>query len=416
MAAPEAGRQELVGWKEIADYLRLNTRTAQKWEEEKGLPVRRYPGEKGRVYAYAEEIEAWKEGHGEVNVPRWQQPKLLLAGLALVVVAAASAVLLLMRRGGPPADYRVEPNDFVALDGEGREMWRYRLSQAAQWTVYQFPEAHLRLVRFTDLDGDSRVELLFTLIAGPPVERGVALLCFSQDGRLKWEFRPGRKVATATQTFSGDYTVSGFSSLRLPGRKGQYVVVASCHAWSWPNQIVLLGPDGRVVGEYWHSGHLLALGAADVDGDGVDEILAGGVNNGQRRATLVVLDPRRLSGASAQPYGDPTQLRDITPGTEESILYFPRTCITEAAGALYHQIHQIQVTATSIDVFVHQTAPQRDGGYLIYRFDRKLNLLGVTPPDDFPAQHRALEQAGKLDHRLGPRDYEQWKKVEVIRR
>jgi hypothetical protein len=114
--------------------------------------------------------------------------------------------------------------------------------------------------------------------------------------------------------------------------------------------------------------------------------------------------------------GDPTQLEDFTPGTEESILYFPRTCITEAAGALYHQIHQIQVTATSIDVFVHQTAPGRDSPYLIYRFDRKLNLLGVTPPDDFATRHRELERAGMLDHPLGSRDYEQWKKLEVIRR
>ncbi len=414
MAAPEAGRRELVGWKEIADYLRLNTRTAQKWEEEKGLPVRRYPGEKGRVYAYADEIEAWKEGRAAVTVPPWWRRKLVLVALALW--AALPWALLLTRRGGAPADYRVEPNHFVALDGEGKEMWRYRLPQATKWTVYQFPEEHTRQVRFTDLDGDSRVETLFRLMAGPPVDRAVTLLCFSQDGRLKWEFRPGRRVATATQTFSAEYTVADVSTLSLPGRKGQHVVVTSCHAWSWPDQIVLLSPEGKIVGEYWHSGHLLVLGAADVDGDGVDEILAGGVNNGQRRATLVVLDPRRLGGGSRQPMGDPTQLEDFTPGTEESILYFPRTCITEAAGALYHQIHQIQVTATSIDVFVHQTAPGRDSPYLIYRFDRKLNLLGVTPPDDFATRHRELERAGMLDHPLGSRDYEQWKKLEVIRR
>ncbi len=416
MATPEAGRRELVGWKEIADYLRLNTRTAQKWEEEKGLPVRRYPGEKGRVYAYAEEIDAWKAGPGAVNGRPWWRRKLVLGGLALAVVVAALGVLLLARCGGPPADYRVEPNHFVALDGEGKEMWRYRLPQAARWTAYQSTEDHARRVRFVDLDGDSRVETLLQLVAISPSEREVSLLSFSQDGRLKWEFRPGRKVATATQTFSDDYSLVNFSNLTLPGRKGQYVIATNCHAWSWPNQIVLLSPEGKMVGEYWHSGHLMALYTADVDGDGVDEILAAGVNNGQRRATLVVLDPRRLGGGSRQPMGDPTQLEDFTPGTEEVIIYFPRTCITEATASPYHRVYLIQATATSIDVFVRQVAHQAAPYYLIYRFDRKLNLLGVTPPDDFAAQHRELERAGKLDHPLGPRDYEQWKKIEVIRR
>ena len=416
MATPGPARRELVGWKEIAEYLRLNTRTAQKWESEKELPVHRYPGEKGRVYAYADEIEAWKEGHGAVNAPPWWRRKWPLAGLALVAGVGVAAVMLLLRPGPPPADYRVEPNHFVALNGEGKELWRVRLPQASKWLAYQSPEERTRNVRFADLDGDSRVETLFKLIAGAPLERAVSLLCFSQEGRLKWEFRPGRKVSTTTQRFSGDYTVAAFSILNLPGRKGKHVVVTSCHAWSWPNQIVLLSPEGKAVGEYWHSGHLLALGLADVDGDGTEEILAGGVNNSRGRATLVVLDPQRLAGASVQPAGDLTQLQGFAPGAEEMLIFFPRTCITEARQEPYNRVKEIKATAASIDAVVVQGQVESEGPYLIYRFDRNLNLLGVTPPDDFAAQHRELELAGKLDHALGPRDFEQWKRIEVIRR
>lgn len=51
VANATAPSKELTSWKEIADYLGVAERTAQKWESERGLPVRRLPGPKGRVSA-----------------------------------------------------------------------------------------------------------------------------------------------------------------------------------------------------------------------------------------------------------------------------------------------------------------------------------------------------------------------------
>jgi TolB-like protein/Tfp pilus assembly protein PilF len=50
----------LDSWKEIADYLGRDVRTAIRWETERGMPVRRVPGQKGHgVFALREEIDAW---------------------------------------------------------------------------------------------------------------------------------------------------------------------------------------------------------------------------------------------------------------------------------------------------------------------------------------------------------------------
>jgi tetratricopeptide (TPR) repeat protein len=49
----------LDSWKEIADYLRRSLRTAQRWEREAGLPVRRVSSDGGAVYAFRSEIDAW---------------------------------------------------------------------------------------------------------------------------------------------------------------------------------------------------------------------------------------------------------------------------------------------------------------------------------------------------------------------
>jgi hypothetical protein len=50
---------ELTSWKEIAEYLGVHVRTAQKWERWHGLPVGRSPGPRGRVSATKGAIDAW---------------------------------------------------------------------------------------------------------------------------------------------------------------------------------------------------------------------------------------------------------------------------------------------------------------------------------------------------------------------
>jgi len=60
MAAEAPHRGQLHSWKEIAHYLGVTERTAQKWERERGLPVHRMPGEKGRVVAWLDELDRWR--------------------------------------------------------------------------------------------------------------------------------------------------------------------------------------------------------------------------------------------------------------------------------------------------------------------------------------------------------------------
>lgn len=60
----------LDSWKEIAEYLGRDVRTVIRWEKERGLPVRRVPGEKGhRVFAFREEIDSWLQGDARPTKP-----------------------------------------------------------------------------------------------------------------------------------------------------------------------------------------------------------------------------------------------------------------------------------------------------------------------------------------------------------
>ena len=56
------GTMTLVGWKEIARYLRCGVRSAQRWQS-RGLPVKRlYPGRHAPVWANSDEVDRWARG------------------------------------------------------------------------------------------------------------------------------------------------------------------------------------------------------------------------------------------------------------------------------------------------------------------------------------------------------------------
>jgi TolB-like protein len=63
-------RSRLAGWKAIGHALGCDARTAQRWEQARGLPVHRLPGEgSSTVYAFADEIAAWLRGSSAADAP-----------------------------------------------------------------------------------------------------------------------------------------------------------------------------------------------------------------------------------------------------------------------------------------------------------------------------------------------------------
>jgi tetratricopeptide (TPR) repeat protein len=57
---PSGRGTRLDGWKEIATYLGRAERTVKRWEEHRGLPTHRIPGEGRRVvFAYSAELDEW---------------------------------------------------------------------------------------------------------------------------------------------------------------------------------------------------------------------------------------------------------------------------------------------------------------------------------------------------------------------
>ena len=58
-------KKRLDSWKAIAEFLGRSLRTVQRWHDLNGLPVHHFGGQKGSVFAYEEEIDAWLAGLAE---------------------------------------------------------------------------------------------------------------------------------------------------------------------------------------------------------------------------------------------------------------------------------------------------------------------------------------------------------------
>lgn len=132
-------RDALKGWKSIADYFGRDASTVMRWAAQRGLPVRRLPGEgRSSVYALPDELAAWLATAGSMatDVPvapaavpmvaappplpppatalppiaRPQARRIAFLGVAVAASAATIAAIVAMRTPAGPAPHPVFHN------------------------------------------------------------------------------------------------------------------------------------------------------------------------------------------------------------------------------------------------------------------------------------------------------------------
>jgi hypothetical protein len=337
---------KLEGWKEIAAHFGKGVRTVQMWEKDHGLPIHR---EMKRVWAWADELDEWRarnqvlaatpeesavvpspvpaETHSDTPPPARGKRSLRWA-LGLTAVAAVAAIGAWVQPGYP-VDYQVQGRVLTAIDTRQRVSWRVELPTVPPVEARTGP-AVLQQLRgyFSDIDDDGTAEFFYRYWPADLAKQNSALYCFRPDGTMRWSFSPGRSLTLQSgKTIGGTYTVARVAFLKAPRADGGRIVVVSNHSWDWPQQVAILTAEGKLVDEYWHPGWFFSLDVADLDRDGAEEILLGGVSNAYgvtgRGAVLVVLDSRRIGGQGRVPKGSRLQVAGMPNGVERRVLSFP---------------------------------------------------------------------------------------------
>jgi len=233
-----ARKEKLESWKEIAAYLNRDVRTARRWEKDRGLPVRRFPGTRPGVYALVADIDHWlnngvngRSGAQAAAEPapaaRAARPRRLL--WAVVAAAPLVAIALLALSWTAPVAPKLRAHTQVTHNG-----WlKRRLLRRGDALYYESKGSGSGMsegVRRISAAGD---EFLTALPPGP----GIALLDVSPDGS-RVLFRPHAAGRCDSELWDMPLAT------RQPHRIGQACV--SVAAWS-PDGARLAYVEGRTL-------------------------------------------------------------------------------------------------------------------------------------------------------------------------
>jgi len=333
----------------------------------------------------------------------------IVATTAVIGVAAFIFMRMLTMDNRPQAG-RLEGSTLVISNAKGQELWR------KSFTDGFFPEYYQNGLAprmwFGDLNGDGHTDvLLLYQPAVSPRSRSTILICYSDRGKEKWRWMPGR----ALPELEGDpaaFYIAGFGVLKgAPGERSR-IVVSSPHTLWYPHQIAILDSNGKMLSEYWHSGHLEHLTLADLDADGRQEIILTGISNGYRQATLVVLDPDRVFGASTEAARPEIQIHGMAPAQERIRLLFPRSDLNMAL-ASYNQGQEAAVENGTIRFStIECTSPP--SCTISYEFDKNFHLIIAYPDDFFRGIHNEFYRHDKHPHRFSAEEEKEFQKVRCL--
>lgn len=413
----ETTLRQLTSWKEIADYLGVSVRTAQTWEHERGLPVQRMAGERGRVLALSQDLDLWRQT--TCRTSSWWSNPARLRVLALLFAALFSGlggyeVIGYVRQaiGRQPANYRLSRRSITVLDSGGKDLWRVPFPEALESGDYSDSQltAH-RKFSFTDIDGDGDVETLFVYSPIDSLRNPSALYCFSRKGKERWNFAPERVSRADGQGYGQIHVLNDLLVTSENGRAEANILLLDCRLPQHSAKLFVLSPRGEVLATFTHDGHLGMLETADVDGCGNKEILVGGFAAERNEAELIVLEmPHQASGpagsAGMPRPADPPRIR------EKAALFFPRTSVNrklEESNRIAHiadsgEVLTVVVSELSDDPSIEVT----------YQLDRQFHVKDVWFSDALKNMHRTLNAQGILDRSLSEEDVNGFRNITLL--
>ena len=367
-------------------------------------------------------IAAKPRGESEEHLPglapvpalnRRRGLKVVAAIAALGIVGLAAYISFRMLAGdNRPQSGRLDGSTLTIMNAEGKELWRKTFPEGFSPDWY-YEKGIATRIWLGELEGKGHTSVLFLYLpTDSPQSHSTTLICYSDRGQEKWRWTPGRNLPELHGT-PATFKTFALRVLKATDKRPPRIVVSSWLDPWWPDQIAILDSNGKTLSEYWHSGALNYMVLADLDGDGREEIVATGVSNGYHQATLVVLDPDRVFGASTEAARPELQIHGMGAAQERLRLLFPRSDLNKAL------FQFSQATEPTIDHgsirFTVQECTNPPGCPIWYEFDTRFHLItAYAGGAEILSAHARFYQNGKDAHTFSAEEQAEFQKVRCL--
>jgi hypothetical protein len=442
----------LSGWKEIATYLGKSVRSAQRWEAELGLPVRRIQTADGGqiVYGSRQEIDAWRDAarpsarsspqdasdpldgteapqaeplpapqsdplteplsestpapasapaEAPVSVPAASTRTVTRPawwwGLALLCVGLVAGSLAGMWIGvnaipalGSPVEFVVEGRHVRGLTESGREVWSHDLGRAGA----RPNNVAQSVADEGDIDGDGTFEVAISVAYasphGVPDVQSDAVLLFNRDGRLRWQVQPDSIRLQMGETFAGPWLLNDVVFAEASPGR---VWLAYSHHTSGPSFVLEVAADGSSFIRFVQSGRVASL--AHWRTPTTEYLAAGGIVTPERlpSVALVPLDGSRTRWPADD---QPVACAGCPTGQPARLLLFPSSEVARTLGNPFGYVFRMRQT----DGRLRFEADDGARPAVLAWFNPDLSVSGLMHTARYWAAHAALERERRIDH------------------
>jgi hypothetical protein len=338
---------------------------------------------------------------------------------AFGVLAAAVAALSFINRPDPvPSAYEISGRTLIVKNPTGDVIWRHEFPKqiAPLWETggvwSPFVETRPRI---GDIDGDGTREVLFTYASDPKGLLDTEVYCFDSGGNVRWRYRPGKPVETRKEQFPMPFLVRMVIAMDRAAGKPPVLLVVASHSVHYPSQIAALSPQGKVLREYWHSGHIAFATATDLDKNSKPELYLFACHNATKTASLIALDPEDFGGASQESNPD-YQLLNLGPPRELGRLILPASELNRQLG---DPLQPAGMTPQSGRIFLgtEHTLNRPDLDYkpgVFYQFGPRMELSSIEYAWNFKGMYDELVRTGRIKPYDLDADLERMKQVTVV--
>lgn len=409
---PNSGqRRRLDSWKEVADYIGRDVRTATRWEAQ-GMPLHRVPGGKGTsVFGFTDEIDAWMAG----GRPESESPDSLAAGTAIepegtihpapparrrIATAAAAALLftiataaIAMRGSWGPLDagtLRVDvTHTGVSLaDASGVSRMIHRFAPGVG------EPAGLRPPQAGDVDGDGVPDVLVGVTYyQDPADRSVRsgeLLNLSTRGDMRWRFAFDDVLTFGDGAHDGPWALADWQS-RPAGADARFAVAAHHYTW-WAAMVAVLDRDGRRLSTFVHPGWVeRVLWVGD------DRLVIAGFNNLRDEAMFALLDADDVAGQAPGSAGTAYACASCPSTPPLFYATFARSELNRVTAGRFNRAF-VSAVGDRFLVTTSETGQERSEATAIYEFDRDLRFIRARYSERYWDEHGRLELEGRIAH------------------